>query len=257
MFETVSPETFRPRSRRLFYESLPVSVALHAAAVIGIILVTTWNVEFPLHTPRMVTLYSLEQVPTPPPPPPPPAAPPKTVVRTEIVRMPENTAPTVIPETIVPVTKDLPVLADYADEGVVGGVEGGIEGGVVGGSPFGIEGGEVGGVEGGTIGAIVTDSVPPDTVIVKRDMPLPTAPMSMVFPKYPETARVRGWEDMVIVRYTIGKNGRVRKVEILNTPERESKAQKPPYAPPCTRTFSHNQVVRRKLAITAIDPSCS
>jgi periplasmic protein TonB len=51
-------------------------------------------------------------------------------------------------------------------------------------------------------------------------MPLPTAPMSQVFPKYPETARVRGWEDVVIVRYTIGKNGRVREVLVLNNPER-------------------------------------
>jgi protein TonB len=62
---------------------------------------------------------------------------------------------------------------------------------------------------------------PPDTVIVKRDMPLPTAPMSMVFPKYPDEARVRGWEDVVVVRYVIGKDGRVREVTVLSRPERE------------------------------------
>ena len=220
MFETVSPETFRPRSRRLFYESLPVSIALHGVAILGVILVTTWKVEFPLQTPRMLQLYSLEQLPTPPPPPP-PAAPPKTVASTEIVRMPENVAPTIIPDTIIPVTDTPPpVVAEFPEEGVVGGVEGGIAGGIVGGSPFGIEGGELGGVEGGTIGAIVSEAAA-DTVVVRRDMPLPTAPMSMVFPKYPENARVRGWEDIVVVRYTIGKNGRVRDVVVLNTPERD------------------------------------
>jgi protein TonB len=220
MFETVSPETFRPRSRRLFYETLPVSLALHGAAILGIILYTTWNVAFPEESPRMLAMYRLEDLPTPPPPPPPPAAAPQRVVQAPVIRMPENVAPNIIPDVVIPATPQ-PVVAEVAEEGLVEGVDGGIAGGFIGGSPFGVEGGEIGGVEGGTLGAIVTEAAPPDTVMVKRDAPLPTAPMSMVFPKYPESARVRGWEDKVIVRYTIGKNGRVREVLVLNKPERE------------------------------------
>ncbi|HKO55317.1 MAG TPA: hypothetical protein VJ276_05525, partial [Thermoanaerobaculia bacterium] len=35
MFETVVPESFAKKSRRIFYETLPVSVALHAIVVAG------------------------------------------------------------------------------------------------------------------------------------------------------------------------------------------------------------------------------
>jgi protein TonB len=220
MFETVAPEKFLPRSRKLYYETLPVSLAAHGL-VVGVLLFShIWKVEFPIVTPKLVALYSLEAMPTPPPPPPPPAAAARRQPVPDTprpVRM-EEVAPTVIPDFIplVPPTETLlpPV------EGVIDGVEGGVEGGVVGGSITGVEGGTLGGVEGGTVGG-VGEGPPPDTVVVKRDMPLPTAPMSMVFPKYPEEARVRGWEDMVVVRYIIGKNGRVREVIVLDHPQRE------------------------------------
>ena len=38
MFETVVPETVAPRSRKLFYETLPLSLALHAVAI-GVVIV--------------------------------------------------------------------------------------------------------------------------------------------------------------------------------------------------------------------------
>lgn len=219
MFETVAPETFAPRSRRLRYETLPLSIALHAILAGAAILATTWHVTFPLATPPLTSLYSLEALPTPPPPPPPPAAPPKRVQQVEpVVKMPENVAPNIIPEQVPDLTQPPPATVDFVD-GVEGGVEGGIATGVVGGSITGVEGGEIGGIEGGTIGGV--GDAPADTVVVKRDMPLPTAPMSMVFPKYPEQARVRGWEDVVVVRYIIGTNGRVRDVIILSKPERD------------------------------------
>jgi len=81
-----------------------------------------------------------------------------------------------------------------------------------------MKGGEIGGIVGSVV---TTPAPPPDTIIVKRDAPLPTAPMSMVFPKYPEEARLRGWEDAVVVRYIIGKDGRVRDVIVLDKPERD------------------------------------
>ena len=221
MFETVAPETFAPRSRRLLYETLPLSITLHALAVAAVILGTIWTVEFPLDTPKMFALYRLEALPSPPPPPPPMAAPPKKVqIVEQIVKMPENTAPAIIPERVPDLTLPPPSTIEYAD-GVEGGVEGGVETGIVGGTIAGVDGGNLGGVEGGTIGGIGEEPVPIDTVIIKRDMPLPTAPMSMVFPRYPEQARVRGWEDMVVVRYTIGTNGRVREIVVLSKPERD------------------------------------
>lgn len=220
MFETVAPETFAPRSRRLLYETLPLSITLHALAVAAVILGTIWTVDFPPDAPKMFALYRLEALPSPPPPPPPMAAPPKRVQLVEqVVKMPENTAPTIVPERVPDLTLP-PSTIEYA-EGVEGGVEGGVETGIVGGTIAGIDGGELGGVEGGTLGGLGAEPVPIDTVVIKRDMPLPTAPMSMVFPRYPEQARVRGWEDMLVVRYTIGTNGRVREIVVLAKPERD------------------------------------
>ncbi|HYI08942.1 MAG TPA: energy transducer TonB [Thermoanaerobaculia bacterium] len=219
MFETVAPETFAPRSRKVFYESLPVSIALHAAAAAAVLVVSTWQVTFPAHSPKMFAMYSLEEVPTPPPPPPPPAPPQKQVPvqqqQTTVVRT-EEVAPTIIPDFIPTVMPETTEPVEVV-EGVIGGVEGGIEGGVAGGSIDGVFGGEVGGEVGGTVGSVAL----PDTVVVKRDMPLPTAPMSMVFPKYPEEARLRGWEDILVVRYVIGKDGRVKEVTVLSHPDRE------------------------------------
>jgi periplasmic protein TonB len=219
MFETVSPEAFRPRSRKLFYESLPVSIGLHAAAVGGFVFFSTLNVVFPTNTPRMVTLFQLEALPTPPPPPPPPpAAPMRKILAPQQVRLPDNVAPPFIPDEVIPVQ---PQTAAIPVEGIDTGVEGGVAGSE-GDFAGGVEGGEVGGVVGGVVGAVVAEvQPPPDTVVVKRDMPLPTAPLSMVYPQYPENARIRGWEDVVLVRYVIGTNGRVREVTVLNKPERQ------------------------------------
>lgn len=220
MFETVAPETFVPRSRKVFYESLPVSIAIHALAIAAIIGAGLWKVTFPDQSPPLMALYNLTAAPTPPPPPPPPAAAKLTAPKVQTpVRMPENVAPTMIPEEI-PQVLPSSTLAEIAPvtAGVEGGVEGGIEGGVVGGDLEGVEGGVIGGV----VGAVpVADVAPPDTVIIRRDQPLPMAPLSQVYPRYPEEARIRGQQDMLVVRYIIGKNGRVREVIVLQKPERE------------------------------------
>src|SRR5260370_14502994 len=75
MFETVIPETFAKRSHRVLYESLPVSIAVHAVAIIGTVVVMSWNVALPRQSPHLLRPYSLVAIPDPPPPPPPPAAP--------------------------------------------------------------------------------------------------------------------------------------------------------------------------------------
>lgn len=229
MFESVAPETFVPRSRKIFYESLPASIAVHVAVAALIVVAGTWRVSFPNESPRMTTMYTLSLPPSPPPPPPGPAAAPKPVATPktaqQVVKKEEIVAPTVIPDEIpvvlpVEVTKPtidlIPVTTEVA--GTVGGIEGGVGAGDGGngtgtGSPGGMPGGMPGGVDGG---------IPPDTVVIKRHQPLPMSmtPLSMVYPFYPEEARQRGWEDAVTVRYVIGKDGRVKTVTVLEAPQR-------------------------------------
>lgn len=221
MFETVVPENFTHRSRKVFYESLPVSIGVHAVAIFGILVASVWQVSFPKQSPKLNSLYSLvAELPSPPPPPPPPAAAPKAAqlapTRPVEPKPEEIVAPTMIPDTIP--TEQLPIVTEVV-EGVDGGVEGGVEGGVVGGSPGGVMGGDIGGTIGGVVGSLAI--APPNTVVVERDKPLPMMAMSKVYPQYPEEARIRGWEDAVIVRYVIGKDGRVKEVKILGAPERQ------------------------------------
>jgi protein TonB len=200
---------------------LPLSIGVHALVIGAVFVAGLWQVTFPNQSPPLLTLYSLTSAPTPPPPPPPPAAAKRVVTQvqqTPVIPM-ENVAPTVIPEEI-PMVLPSATLAEIgpAPTGVEGGVEGGIEGGVVGGAIEGSDGGTVGGV----VGSIVmADVAPPDTVVIRRDQPLPMAAMSQVYPRYPEEARIRGQEDVLLVRYIIGKNGRVRDVIVLQKPNRE------------------------------------
>jgi TonB family protein len=226
MFESVAPETFVPRNRKLFYESLPMSIAAHVLIGAALIVGGTWEVTFPLDSPRLNLTYNIAMEPTPPPPPPAPAqaqAVPKQVVKKEPFAAPEEiVAPTIIPEEI-PVVAPVEAVAGSVGEGgpgeaVVKGWLGGGEGEGSVGELAGTGAAAIaGGVEGGA------GELPPNTVIVKRHHPLPMemTPMSMVYPFYPENARVRGWEDAVTVRYIIGKDGRVKSVEVLEAPERQ------------------------------------
>ena len=214
MFETSRPQQ-NWQGRLLFIEMLPVSIALHALIVAGIIFATVWKVSFPSDSPKMYAAFQLAETPPPPPPPPPPPAARPRVVQTQPVQTPtEIVAPTVIPEEIPVVTNEPP--PPTVDTGVVGGVEGGVEGG------------EVGGVVGGEIGGVVTDTAPPPPpppadgrLYVERDEPLPLEPVKQDYPVYPYTAVKAGIEDRVIVRYVIGKDGRVKSVTILDKPMHE------------------------------------
>lgn len=221
MFETVAPEIATPRSRKLFYESLPLSLVTHAAIGAVIVVATTWEVKFPLQSPRMHMMYTLEMTPTPPPAPPAPAARPQPVVPKPVdprpVRLDEVVAPTIIPDEI----PDVPIME--AVEHSVGEGTGGapLVAGWTGPVGDGVGPGDVNGVPGGVEGS-VGEELPPNTVVVKRHQQLPRSmtPMSMVYPFYPDEARLRGWEDAVTVRYTIGTDGRVKSVEVLESPQR-------------------------------------
>ena len=213
MFETVVPETFQARSRKVFYETLPVSLALHALAIGAAVVIASWNIVFPVNSPKLTSVYSLATIPEPPPPPPlPPAGQP--VAQPVAPQKPpppldQIVAPTVIPD-IIPTIPDPPPLtiAQIAPPpapvlpGVPGGSDQGKTGGELGGDLHGIQGGV---------------TFPDDgRVHISLNESLPLLPISQDYPPYPDEAKKKQLEDQVIVRYTIGKNGRVTDVQILD-----------------------------------------
>lgn len=212
MFETVAPELAGRRSRKLFYESLPFSIGAHGVVIAALLTGQIWSIDFPSHSPKLFTAYSLIATPTPPPPPPPPPAarPAAEIPRVTLPPQLQNLAPTIIPDAIPVVTNDpLPVEAAPVQGGMEGGVEGGVEGGII------------GGVIGSVIPVAPPAPEPPpqrETVVVERDEPLPMRAISQDYPAYPEHARTRGWEDSLIVRYVIGKDGRVKEVSTIRPP---------------------------------------
>src|ERR1043166_3039027 len=84
MFETVAPEAFVKRSHRVFYQTLPVSLSLHALVIAGIAVTLLNQLDFPTESPRQVRAYALVELPPQPPPPPPPPAP-KPVLQPQLV----------------------------------------------------------------------------------------------------------------------------------------------------------------------------
>jgi periplasmic protein TonB len=210
MFETVIPEMVKRRSRLLEAETLPVSLALHATAIAIFLIAAHWNTAFPSEPPRVVRAYTLVSLEEPPPPPPPPAAAAKAPPETPkpLDTPPLEVAPTVIPDTIPQVATT--VVAPAPEEGVEGGVERGVIGGLI--------AGDVGGVRGGTPGGVVTE--PADgRVHIARDKKLPLFPLSQVYPAYPESARLHLKEGQLVVRYVIGKDGRVKDVIVVDHAE--------------------------------------
>lgn len=163
--------------------------------------------EFPKGTPSQYVQYSLAQ--PPPPPPPPPPAPLKSQIVQPVQRPPDTRpveidfAPTFVPDIV-------PELLPAATAGIEEG------------DPLGVEGGVAGGIVGGVIGGVVTDDakdegplIEGEQMILPLDAKLPLRPLSQTYPLYPETARLNGIEDSLVVRYTIDKKGRVREVIIL------------------------------------------
>jgi protein TonB len=218
MFETVAPEVFVPRTRRVFYETLPVSVALHVVAVGAVLASMIWNVALPTQSPKVIVAYNLTEVPDPPPPPPPPrkpeppkhfltlpkVAPPPAAAPTQIV------APTVIPDTIPEVVPPAPVVAPPPAAMAAPAVADAA------GAPNGMTGGQIGGTSKtlGTSGGITFGE--DGRVYVDRSVKLPLKEIDHEFPHYPDAAKKNRLEGSCVVRYTVGKNGRIIDIAILD-----------------------------------------
>lgn len=217
MFETVVPTKSSRASRNVLYETLAFSIVVHGLAA-GVALVSTlWQVTFPVASPPFVVAFSMVE---PPPPPPPPAKPlevNKPVTTAKVLDPDQIVAPAVIPDEIPIVTRDvITPVAFAAATGLAGGVASGVDQGQL----SGVTGGEAGGRRGGTIGSVAPE-FPDGRVHIARDRKLPMLPLSQVYPNYPENARMRLWEDEIVVRYIIGKDGRVKEVTVLQPPLRE------------------------------------
>ena len=216
MFETVAPETFGTRSKRLFYETLPLSLAIHALAIAAAVGAAVWTVTFPEDSPRVSVAYSLIKIPDPPPPPQPPPPPKpepaapnpvplKTIAPPPPMLLGQEAAPIVIPDRIQipeppPPTPPAPLPASAP----VGNPNGDAAGTLA---------GDLAGKLHGTPGGIV---FPDGRLHIDRDDKLPMEPVSQDYPRYPHDAMKKGLEDQVIVRYIIGTDGRVKDVEIIS-----------------------------------------
>jgi periplasmic protein TonB len=212
MFETVVPETFEVRSKRLLYETLPVSIALHVLALGGFALTALWTIAFPVDSPRIVRAYSLVAIPDPPPPPPPPRAQQPALKRAELPPPePEKiVAPTVIPDTIPQLSDPAPDVAALAPATAV---EPARDPGIPGGAIDGKINGEVG----GKLHGVASQFFPQDgRVHIERNQSLPLKVVEQEYPAYPDKAKKLQLEDQVVVRYIIGKKGQVIDVQIID-----------------------------------------
>jgi protein TonB len=215
MFETVAPEVFVGRRDRLvLYESLPLSIGLHVLAVAVSVSALEWRVFFPDMPPKLQMVYGVAESPSPAPPPPigvrheAPKTSAPAPATTSVSQPPApEVAPAVIPETtvieqlpiapaaisdIAPPTQIIPepVKVDAQPEGLPDGLNGGVLG------------------KDGRVHFGLTSQ-------------LPLISLHRLYPEYPEEERKLGFEDDVVVRYVVGKDGKVKEVRVLIHPHRK------------------------------------
>lgn len=219
MFETVAPGAFARRNRNVFYETLPISVGLHAAAIAAIAIVIVSHVTLPVEPPKIIVGYLASELgdPVPPPPPPAPAkqldAPKHPNIDNSAVTLkPVEVAPSAIPDEVtqMPLPSPIRQVSASIDKLIpAAGVAGGITGGVTGGAKDGALGGSLTGVKGGIVGG-------DGRMHFERDSRLPLFMEEHPYPQYPTSCIDSRKEGIVIVRYIIGKDGHVNEVSIIH-----------------------------------------
>lgn len=178
---------------------IPISLALHAIALVLLIVVPIFSREALPEPTSVVKAFFVEPAAAPPPPPPPPPPAPKapTVKPTKPVpqEAPKFVAPIETPTEIKPETS--------MDLGVEGGVAGGVEGGVA--------GGVVGGVVGG-----LPEAPPPthEPVRVGGQIKEPKN-LKRTNPVYPDIARQARVQGIVIMECVISPQGAVTSCKVL------------------------------------------
>lgn len=181
-------------------KTLPVSLVLHAIALVLIIIVPLLQPADLPEPAAAVRAFFVEPISAPPPPPPPPPpAPkatnvPKPIPKPVVTETPKFTAPVEVPEEIRP------------EEGLDLGVEGGVAGGVEGGVP--------GGVIGGVVGGLPDAPAPVQAVRVGGQIKEPKK-LKNVNPVYPDIAKQARVQGVVILECTISPQGKVTDVKVL------------------------------------------
>ena len=181
-----------PRARRSL--TLPVSIALHAAGAVALVVVPVLMADAnpEVHSVQAFLVEPLSVAPPPPPPPARAAAAPRVVPRPQPQAF---VAPVEVPTAITPEQS-----LDLGDSGVSGGVEGGVPGGVV--------GGIVGGLPEAPPPAIAPVRIGGSVREPKR--------LSAVSPVYPELAQKARLQGTVIIEATINERGRVVNATLLS-----------------------------------------
>jgi protein TonB len=176
-----------------------VSVVLHAALAIAIVVgPLLYNDALP--SPPVLKAFfvtPLELAPAPPPPPP-PAAGPRVAAKVEPRPQPVASgfvAPIEVPERIQP--------EETLDLGVEGGMPGGVEGGVP------------GGVVGGIVGGLPDAPPPPPKVVRIGGKILAPRIVRRVEPAYPEVAVGARIKAMVVVEAQVDIGGHVQLAKVL------------------------------------------
>ena len=178
--------------------TLPVSVALHTAAALGLVVVPLLTSDA-VPEPRSGVRAFLVEPMSVPPPPPPPAARAAAAPRVAPKPLPHTNAfvaPVEIPSEIIPEQAlDLGGADTGSPDGVEGGVPGGVVGGIVGGLP----------------------EAPPPPVVPVRVGGVVREPRRVVVvpPVYPDLAVKARLQGTVILEATVNERGRVVNVSLL------------------------------------------
>jgi protein TonB len=182
-------------------KTLPISLGLHALALILIIIVPILSPADLPEPSAVVKAFFVEPAAAPPPPPPPPPPAPKAATAPKVAPKPiiedaKFTAPVEVPEEIKP------------EEGIDLGIEGGVPGGVEGGVPGGVVGGVVGGLP---------DAPPPVQAVRVGGQIKEPKKLKNVNPAYPDIAKQARVQGVVILECTISPQGKVTDVKVLRS----------------------------------------
>jgi periplasmic protein TonB len=178
--------------------TLPVSIALHTAAALGLVVGPLLLSEATPEPRSGVRAFLVEPMSVPPPPPP-PAARPAAAPRVPPKPQPQAAA------FVAPVEVPTEIVPEQALD--LGGVESG--------SPDGVEGGVPGGVVGGIVGGL--PQAPPPPVVPVRVGGVVREPRRVVVvqPVYPDVAAKARIQGTVILEATVNERGRVVNVSLL------------------------------------------
>lgn len=191
--DLVDSDVVRHRTAQSY--TLPVSIALHALALVTVVVVPLLtSAELPEPAAAVKAFFVDPQAAPPPPPPPPPPAPKAAAPRAVPVEPPSDKfiAPVETPDQIRPESSDVGV------EGVPGGVEGGVPGGVV----------------GGVVGGLPDAPPQVQAVRVGGQIKEPKK-VHNVSPAYPDIAKQARVQGIVILECTISPQGKVTDVKVL------------------------------------------